>query len=189
MDDLTIINKCLSGDPDAFRHIVERHKDRVAGVIYSVTGNRSEVDDLAQEVFIKAYGSLRSFQFDSAFQTWLIRIAVNHSIDYIRRKKIVRFLSLDNLRTFFTRTAESESSDELPLRIERADIRKQVRRAVAKLKPEYRIALVLREFEEFSYREIAETLGISTAAVKSRLFRAREELKNILKPMIEQEQL
>jgi RNA polymerase sigma-70 factor, ECF subfamily len=189
MDDIAIVKRCVEGDAEAFRYIIERYKDKVAGVVYSIAGNRTDIEDLTQDVFIKAYNSLNSFRFDSAFNTWLYRIAANRAIDYVRRKKLVRFFSFDGFQNLFTGSENvggnkvgSTSPD-----IESAEIKDLVQWALTKLDADYRIPLVLREFEELSYKEIGETLDLSVPAVKSRIFRAREEMRKILNPILKQE--
>jgi RNA polymerase sigma-70 factor, ECF subfamily len=191
MEDTTIVKRCIEGDREVFRYIIDRYKDRVAGIIYSVTGNQSDIEDLTQEVFIKAYKSLNRFRFDSAFHTWLFRIAANRAIDYVRRKKLVRFLSLENMQEKITglgNIAQGKNHSLSP-EIERTETRELVQWALKKLNPDYRTPLVLREFEELSYKEIGEVLDLSVPAVKSRIFRGREELKKILYPILQPERI
>jgi RNA polymerase sigma-70 factor, ECF subfamily len=191
MDDITIVKQCVAGDAEAFRYIIERYKDRIAGVIYSITGQQTDIEDLTQEVFIKAYNSLNSFRFDSTFNTWLYRIAANRAIDYVRRKKLVRFFSLDTVQNVFTGSSRAGgiSVSGTSPDIENAEIKDLVQWALKKIDANYRIPLVLREFEELSYREIGETLNISVPAVKSRIFRAREEMRKILNPILKKENI
>lgn len=186
MDDFSLVRKCIEGDTDAYRHIVDRYKDLVARVIYSMIESKADVEDLSQEVFIKAYRSLPRFKFDSTLQTWLYRIAVNHAIDYIRKKKLTRILSLDGIDDWLLGRlrGSSYSSAKIPEDFNRREVKELVDWGLSKLSSEWKTILVLREIEGLHYEEIANVLEISIPAVKSRLFRARSELKKILTPAL-----
>ena len=169
------------GDERAFEELVRRYQRQVANVIYLTLGSRAEVDDLTQEVFLRVYRSLSRVEVTTSLFSWIYRIAVNIAIDELRRRKIKRTLSLD----FFSESSlEREKNIEDPTEpSERvlSDERKQkVMEAIKKLTPAHRAALVLREYEGLSYKEIAQTLNITEQAVKSRIFRSREELKKLL---------
>ena len=181
-DDFQLVEAFRKGDEKAFEEIVRRYQRQVANIIYLTLGSRDEVDDLSQEVFIRVYRSLGRFQFDASLYSWIYRIAVNLCIDEVRRKRIRRAVSLE----FFTeRRLEAEkrvkeralASDDV-LDDEK---KKTVVAALQKLSPVHRTVILLREYEDMSYEEIAKTLHISTQAVKSRIFRAREELRKLLK--------
>ncbi len=186
MDDFSLVRKCIEGDADAYRHIVDRYKDRIARVVYSMTESRSEVEDLTQEVFIKAYRSLPRFKFDSSLHTWLYRIAVNHTIDHLRKKKLAKFFSLDGLDEWLLgrMRGTSYADKKTPEDINRSEVKELVDWGLSKLSQEAKTILVLREYEGMGYEEIADVLEISVPAVKSRLFRARAELKKILMPAL-----
>ncbi len=186
MDDFSLVQKCIEGDTGAYRHIVDRYKEVVARVIFAMIESKAEVEDLTQEVFIKAYKSLPRFKFDSSLQTWLYRIAVNHSIDYLRKKKLARILSFDGLDDWLLGRLRgtSYSSPKIPEDINRAEVKELVAWGLSKLSSDSKTVLVLREFEGLRYEEIATVLEISVQAVKSRLFRARSELKKILTPAL-----
>jgi len=186
-DDLQLIEAAKAGDDAAFEELVRKYQRQVANVIYLTLGSRDDVEDLTQEVFIRVHRSLHRFEFDASIYAWIYRIAVNISIDEIRRRKIKRTLSLEYIsdavlhRETRTRTQEWPSDDVL--KNEKKEI---IQTAIRKLSPVHRVAIVLREYEGLSYEEIAETLNITTQAVKSRIFRAREELRKLLSEYFEE---
>ena len=166
----------MSGDTDAYAGIVRSTQAKVLGLCMSLLGNASEAEDAAQEIFIKAYQSLRSFQGGSSFSTWLYRIAANHCKDLLRKRSRQRTESLDALIETSGETVQKSwepASD--PIRnAEAADL---VEKLLSTLSPDERVILTLRETQGLSYQEIAQTLGCSLDAVKSRLRRAREALE------------
>jgi len=181
-DDFQLVEAFRKGDEKAFEEIVRRYQRQVANIIYLTLGNREEVDDLSQEVFIRVYRSLGRFQFDASLYSWIYRIVVNLCIDEVRRKKIRKAVSLE----FFTerrlegekRSKEHATASDDMLKEEKKRI---IVDALQRLSPVHRTVIVLREYEDMSYEEIAKTLHISAQAVKSRIFRAREELRKSLK--------
>jgi RNA polymerase sigma-70 factor (ECF subfamily) len=186
--DAELINASRQGDADAFGELVRRYQRAVANLIFLTLGDRNEVEDLTQEVFIRAYRSLGRFDEKSNFYSWLYRIAVNLCIDEIRRRKIRKLLSLDLMsEPLLEREKKAKEKDSAASANLMKEERKQmVLQALEKLSPLYRSALVLREYENMGYEEIAETLGISVQAVKSRIFRARQEMRNLLKDYFEE---
>ncbi len=180
-DDFTLIKSIQNGDHQAFELLVRRYQRQVANLIYMTMGNRDDVEDIAQEVFIRVYRSLPKFKFDASFFSWLYRITVNLCIDEIRKRKIRRVLSLDYL-TEDTLEKDRKNKDYSMASDSILTEEKQrvIQSALRRLKPEHREVLVLREYQDFSYNEIAETLGLRLEAVKSRIFRARREMKNLL---------
>jgi len=182
-DDFTLVRAFQAGDEKAFEELIRRYQRQVANIIYLTLGGREVVEDLSQEVFIRAYRSLAKFEFDASFYSWLYRIAVNLCIDEIRRRKIKRVFSLHSFSEEQVEEKQQLSgkiqtpSDSL-LESERKDV---ISRALRKLRPSHRSVLILREYEDLTYDEIAKTLRISLQAVKSRIFRAREEMRTLLK--------
>ena len=182
-DDLQLVRAFQAGDEKAFEELIRRYQRQVANIIYLTLGSKDVVEDLAQEAFIRVYRSLAKFEFDASFYSWLYRITVNLCIDEIRRRKIKRIFSFD----FFSEEKVEEKerpskrvqtpSDAL-LESEKKDV---VTTALQRLRPSHRSVLILREYEDLSYDEIAKTLKISVQAVKSRIFRAREEMRILLK--------
>jgi RNA polymerase sigma-70 factor (ECF subfamily) len=171
-DDFSLIKRFIDGDELVFSELLKRHKEKVRNIIYLTLSNTDGVDDIAQEVFITVYRHLRSFRFESQFTTWLYRITINKCKDHLRKKNIRSiFLPLKDDEPVF----ESINED--------TDIKHIVRNAIATLPDKLRIPLVLKDLEGFSYQEIADTMECEIGTVKSRIFRAREALKKILKPL------
>lgn len=181
LDDRSLALAFRNGDERAFEEIVRRYQRQVASILYLTLGSRKDVEDLTQDVFLRVHGSLGRVKVASSLFSWIYRIAVNIAIDEARRRRIRKFVSLD----FLTEPGRSDFEPEDPVRAsDRAlagEKREMVVAALQRLSPSHRAALVLREYEDLSYREIAETLGISEQAVKSRIFRAREELQKLLR--------
>jgi RNA polymerase sigma-70 factor (ECF subfamily) len=181
-DDFKLIESFRKGDEKAFEEIVRRYQRQVANIIYLTLGNREEVDDLSQEVFVRVFRSLNRFEFDSSLYSWIYRIAVNLCIDEIRKKKIRKLIPLDFLSEKKLegekRSKETTTGSDELLQNEKKEI---IRDALDKLSTIHRTVILLREYQDLSYGEIARTLRISPQAVKSRIFRAREELRELLK--------
>ena len=137
----------------------------------------NSVDDIAQDVFLTIYRNLNSFRFESQFTTWLYRVTVNKCKDYMRKIKI---------RNIFTPIKDAESKSDDSVSPESSDISGIVQNAIGKLPEKLRVPLLLKDIEGMSYQEIAETVQCEIGTVKSRIFRAREGLKNILKPYEEE---
>jgi RNA polymerase sigma-70 factor (ECF subfamily) len=171
-DDFSLIKRFIDGDELVFSELLKRHKEKVRNIIYITLSNTDGVDDIAQEVFITVYRHLKNFRFESQFTTWLYRITINKCKDHLRKKNIRSiFLPLKDEEPVF----ESINED--------TDIKHIVRNAIATLPDKLRIPLVLKDLEGFSYQEIADTMECEIGTVKSRIFRAREALKKILKPL------
>ncbi len=181
-DDFQLVEAFRRGEEKVFDEIVRRYQRQVANIIYLTLGSRAEVDDLSQDVFVRVYRSLDRFEFDSSLYSWIYRITVNLCIDEIRKKKIRKFIPLDflaekKLEDEKRTSAAATGSDQL-LQKEKSET---IRNALEKLSPVHRTVILLREYQDLSYGEIAKTLRISPQAVKSRIFRAREELRELLK--------
>ncbi|MCI0708411.1 MAG: sigma-70 family RNA polymerase sigma factor [Ignavibacteriae bacterium] len=181
-DDLQLVRSFQAGDEKAFETLVRRYQRQVANIIYLTMGDRADIEDLAQEAFLRVYKSLGRFEFDSSFYSWLYRIVVNLCIDEIRRRKIRRALSLD----FFTEDRLEKETKSIEPKTGLEDVlgkekKDTVLMALEKLSQEHKTVLVLREYNDMSYDEIAKVLGITPQAVKSRIFRARTELREFLK--------
>ncbi|HSP86969.1 MAG TPA: sigma-70 family RNA polymerase sigma factor, partial [Ignavibacteriaceae bacterium] len=156
--------------------IVHRHKEKVRNIIY-LTINRSEyVDDIAQDVFITVFKNLKHFRFESQFTTWLYRITVNKCKDHLRKMRI---------RSVFVPVVNSEDRGYNQIN-DNIDIPEIVRKSISKLPEKLRTPLLLKDIEGFSYQEIADTIQCEVGTIKSRIFRAREGLRNLLKPYEEE---
>ena len=173
MDDRALVKACLQGRREAFDLLVQRHQKRVYQLCYRFAGNHEDASDLAQDVFVRAYRALHSFKGQSAFGTWLYRIAVNVCLNRVNSRAFRRTTSVmpDHLDD------RSEPADALLLREERAA---EVRRAIAELPPKQRAALILRVYHELPHDQIAAIVGTSVGAVKANFFHALANLKKLL---------
>ena len=177
-----IIQRVLSGETEAFEALVLANQRKVYNLCLRMTGNPEDAEDLAQEAFVKAYQNLGSFKGESGFGPWLYRLASNVCIDHLRREKRREKSSLTYLDESGT-AAEIELPDERfspETSLERRQTEEHVQRGLSALTPEHRRILILREFSELSYDEIADALGLSAGTVKSRISRARLALSKIL---------
>ena len=176
MEEQKLIQKILSGDTDAYAQIVQSHQAKVLGLCTSLLGNVTQAEDAAQEIFIKAYQSLRAFRGDAAFSTWLYRISANHCKDLLRKRSREKTESLDVLMEESGDAFQKlvEPSSDPGAAFEAADL---IEKFLSSLSPDERIILTLREVQGLSYQEMARALGCSLDAVKSRLRRAREALE------------
>lgn len=172
-DDFSLIKRFIEGDESTFSVLVTRHKEKVRNIIFITISKPDLVDDIAQEVFLTVYKNLSKFRFESQFTTWLYRITVNKCKDYLRKIKI---------RNIFTPIKDSEAELSYTTAPENMDVKEIVQKAISKLPDKLRIPLLLKDIEGLSYQEIAESVQCEIGTVKSRIFRAREGLKNILKP-------
>ena len=194
--DEELVRQAASGRPDAFDELVARYQDRVFNVLTRMTGSAQDAEDLAQETFLKAYRALNSFRQGSKFYTWLFRIAVNTG--FSRRRQEGRRRAHEGARLEGTKDGSDDSeqwslenaalaverTDSDPVaRLEKEQLRARVREGLNEIDADYRAILILRDIDGMDYDGIAETLDISTAAVKSRLHRARLEMARILKDL------
>lgn len=181
-DDQSLVRAFQEGDEKAFEEVIRRYQRQVANVVFLTMGSRNDVEDLTQEVFLRVYKSIDKVNLELSLFSWIYRIALNLCIDELRRKKIKRMLSLDTSEESTSDHSlmlqdSSRASDDLMAH----EKKEQILDALRRLTPAHRTALVLREYEDMSYKEIADTLHITEQAVKSRIFRARDELKDLLK--------
>jgi RNA polymerase sigma-70 factor (ECF subfamily) len=180
--DEALITMFQAGDRSTYRVLVDRHRERVRNVVFSIFRDVDMVDDMAQEVFIKAYEALPNFRFESSFYTWLYRITVNKARDEMRKRKVKRFFSLD----LMTEQKEHHPALQTPAPTDMG-VADMVAHALDKLPEKFRLPVILKDIEGLSYDEIAEALECEVGTVKSRLSRARAMLRGILTPMMEAE--
>ena len=182
-----LVRRCISGDAAAWEEIVQRYHRRIYNICYRFTGSADDAQDLAQEVFIKMYRTLSSFDAErGAFMTWMTTLTRNLLVDHFRKTKHDRLTdSLD--------TTSSEHEDAMPLseqipdrgpapdsRVQSREARQTVHEALQKLSPELREAVILRDLQDMDYREIATVLRVPEGTVKSRINRGRGELARLL---------
>ncbi len=175
---------CQSGDRKAFQRLVRQYQEKVRGLVYSILSDPDTMDDLVQEIFIKVYTSINRFEHRSNLGTWIYRIAVNHCRDEIRRRRVRRFFSMEKME--LDPMEMSPTADKALLKKERIEL---VRWGLSKVSEKHRTIIVLRDFEDMSYEQIAEVLNLELGTVKSRLNRARLALKDVISPFWHQESL
>jgi RNA polymerase sigma-70 factor, ECF subfamily len=181
-DDQTLVRGAQRGDMAAFEELVARHRDKIYARAYSMMRNEEEAVDLSQEAWVKGWQRLRQFQGESSFGTWMTRIVINLCLDQLRKQKRQRTESIEGM--------DEESGGverQMPVvtvnptaGLERAELRQRIDRALGQLSYEHRTVLVLHEFEEMEYKQIAKTMGCSIGTVMSRLFYARRKLAALL---------
>jgi len=184
-EDKTLVGAAQRGDVSAFEELVARHRDKVYSRAFSITRQEQEALDVSQEAWIKAWQRLGQFQQESSFTTWVTRIVINLSLDQLRRQKRLSAQSVEEL------DAESGGVErQMPIVVgnptaglERAELRRRIDEALGRLSVEHRTALVLLEFEELEYKEIAKRMKCSLGTVMSRIFYARRKLASLLRDL------
>lgn len=183
-EDEQLVEEALGGNALSFQLLVERYQERVFALARHYTKSPVEVEDIAQDTFLKAYRRLDSFQRQSSFSTWLYRIAVNTALDFLKRtgRSPVQAVEDPELSAAATQgRAGSGSTLATPdANLRREELARITQRVLEELPEIFRTVLVLREFEDMPYQEMAEVLGISIGTVESRLFRARARFKEAL---------
>jgi RNA polymerase sigma-70 factor (ECF subfamily) len=190
VSELDLVRRCQAGDTEAFDELVTRYRTRVFGMIYNMVHSEQDAWDLAQDTFVKAWKSIERFRGHSSFYTWIYRIVMNVTIDWLRKKKVKgggpEFDDAVQLKEIDPASKTVPKADALPYQtMERGEIRARIESAIAQLSPEHRAVILMKEIEEMQYHEIAETLGCSIGTVMSRLFYARKKLQNLLKDVYE----
>jgi RNA polymerase sigma-70 factor (ECF subfamily) len=186
MQENQIVKLAQQGDQEAFSMLVRAYQNKVFGLAVNSVHNRETADDLAQEIFLKAYLSLPRFRFESEFGTWLYQIAINHIRDYLRKhKKEERDLRLEDI------PEPGLPEEEVSLRMaEKQEEKRQkalLKQKLEEMPEKYRLILSLRDIQGLSYEEIGKILKLSPGTVDSRLYRARRLLRKKLAPLLSQE--
>jgi len=180
--DLDLVRQAQQGDVDAYEQLVARHRDRIYSRAFSMMRNEEDALDLSQEAWIKGWQRLEQFQGESSFATWMTRIVINLSLDLMRKQKRHPAASIEEM-------AEESGGVEQQMPaaafnptegLEREELRRRIDAALAKLSEDHRTVLVLHEFEELEYKEIAERMQCSIGTVMSRLFYARRRMASLL---------
>jgi RNA polymerase sigma-70 factor (ECF subfamily) len=190
VSDLDLVTRCQAGDAAAFDELVARYRTRVFGMIYNMVHSEQDAWDLAQDSFVKAWKSIKRFRGRSSFFTWIYRIVMNVTIDWLRKKQIKgggnEFDDTIQLRQIDPASRTVPKSEALPHEImERGEIRARIDKAIAQLSPEQRAVILMKEIDDMQYHEIAEALGCSIGTVMSRLFYARKKLQTLLRDVYE----
>lgn len=174
-----LILAARKGSQDAFREIVDRHHARLYEVVFRIVRNRADAEEVTQETFLRAYRNLDRFAFDSALYTWLYRIAVNAAVDLAKRRKRKAHLSLDHEEASLAAAIPAHGPTP-SAGGEREEMVALVREGIDALPEPFRSILVMREYGDLSYEQLAETLEVPKGTVESRLFRARMRLRDWL---------
>jgi len=189
-DDLEQVALCKRGDADAFEVLVRKHQKQMLNIAYRIVGSYEEACEAVQDAFLAAYRNIRTFEEKSRFSTWLCTIVMNVSRNRLRKLRgteAAAATSCDSCDcadgTFPVREPVSLEPSALE-RLERKEIQERVRRCISVIAPEFREVLVLRDIHGFSYGEIGGMLSLAEGTVKSRLFRARDSLRECLKRLL-----
>ncbi len=177
--DASLVREVLAGNQASFQLLVERYQARLFGLTRHYTRNAVEIEDIVQDTFLKAYSRLPSFQHQSSFYTWLYRIATNTILDFLKRKGRSPIHAVEDPEAA-TLEAPGQGIVRPDARLEREEIVEITHEVLRELPEIFRTVLIMREFEDLAYQEIADTLGISIGTVESRLFRARARFKQKL---------
>jgi RNA polymerase sigma-70 factor (ECF subfamily) len=182
-DELALVHAAKAGDVSAFEQLVKRYDRNVFRIAQHITQNREDAEDVVQDAFLKAYGNLEQFQENSKFYTWLVRIAVNESLMKLRRRRTDKTVSLDQEIETEEDTMPREVADWSPnpeQLYKQGELKEILTKTINGLPASFRTVFVLRDVEGLSTEETAEALGLSIPAVKSRLLRARLQLRERL---------
>src|SRR5216684_6120262 len=178
-----LVKRARRGDLPAYDDLIRRYQERIYATIYHMTSNHEDANDLAQETFIKAFRALKSFKGGSSFYTWVYRIAVNKTINFLKQRKNKAHLSLDDLDFNAERDPDLVAliSEKTPRReINLAELHEKLNEAMQKLSETHRLVVTLHDVQGLSHEEIAEIMECNIGTVRSRLFYARQQLQGYL---------
>jgi RNA polymerase sigma-70 factor, ECF subfamily len=183
-DDHRLIADCLKGETAAFGELVRRYQDRLFNTVFRLVDSAEDAQDVVQEAFLHAYQSLDRFKGDAQFFTWLYRIAVNSAISLKRKQRTVVSLHVDREGQGGVPEPHDVSERSQPdLALERADEERRIQTALNRISPEHRAVLILKDLEDQKYETMAEILQVPIGTIRSRLHRARLELRDVLEKM------
>ncbi|HEV3119751.1 MAG TPA: sigma-70 family RNA polymerase sigma factor [Gemmataceae bacterium] len=182
-DDHRLIAECLQGRTAAFGELVRRYQDRLYNTIVRLVGNAEDAQDVVQDAFVNAYQSLGNFKGDSQFFTWLYRIAVNTAISLKRKQRVVYSLRGGHAEDGGSEPVDNSDFSRPEHALEKTEQERRIQEALNRLSPEHRTVLVLKDIDGQKYEAMAETLGVPIGTIRSRLHRARIELREILERM------
>jgi RNA polymerase sigma-70 factor, ECF subfamily len=186
--DAAVVAQVLAGDRDAFRVLVERHSRSIFRVVYRMTGNQQDAEELVQETFLRAYKSLERFELRANFSTWLYRIAVNRTLDFLNARKT----QMQNKETYqITDNPDTDEGNQVQIAaaapgpdrlLLSAEMKRRIAGALGLLTPAERVAFTMRHMEGRSIEEISQALNLKVSAAKNSVFRAVQKLRQQLEP-------
>ena len=182
-DDETLVARVQDGDLSAYDYLVQRYKERLYATVYHMTSNHEDANDLVQDAFIKAYKSIKSFKRESSFYTWIYRIAVNRTINHLKRGKNRQYFSLDDIDTQIQNDPDFvELLSYITPRREVAltELQEKLNGALQKLSESHRAVVVMHDVQGLTHADIAKAIHCSEGTVRSRLFYARQQLQGLL---------
>jgi RNA polymerase sigma-70 factor (ECF subfamily) len=183
VEDLVLVQQAQQGDISAYDELVRRYQERIYSTVYHMTSNHEDAVDLAQETFIKGFQALRSFKGDSSFYTWVYRIAVNKTINFLKSRKNKTHLSLNDLDFNAEHNPDLVAliSDRTPRRdAGLTELQEKLNAAMQKLSPSHRLAVTLHDIQGLPHEDIARIMDCNVGTVRSRLFYARQQLQAYL---------
>ncbi len=182
-DEMELVTRARKGDLAAYDDLVRRYQERIYATVYHMTANHEDANDLAQEAFIKAFHALKSFKGGSSFYTWVYRIAVNKTINFLKQRKNKALMSLNDLDLNAEHDPDLVAlvSDKTPRReINLAELQERLNAALQKLSEPHRLVVTLHDVQGLSHEEIAKIMDCNIGTVRSRLFYARQQLQAYL---------
>ena len=179
-DDPRLITECLQGRTAAFGELVCRYQDRLFNTVYRLLDNAEDAQDVVQEAFLSAYQSLNSFKGDSLFFTWLYRIAINTAISLKRKQRVAVSISAGYEDGRVAEPVDVSEYGQPGHALEKAEEERRIQRALNRLSPEHRAVLIMKDMEGHKYEMMAEVLQVPIGTIRSRLHRARVELREVL---------
>ncbi len=186
LEDRRLIDLALQGNEKAYEDLLAKYRNLVFSIMFKMVRNTQEAEDLTQEAFMKAFGSLETFNEEFAFSTWLMKIASNNCIDFLRRRKL-RTYSIHEPIQFKDERIEIDIPDQEPSperSLIQSERKRMIEDAINELPDRYRYVIILRHREDKSYEEISEILNLPLGTVKAQIFRAREILNRKLRSML-----
>jgi len=182
-DDQQLVKRAQGGHLEAYDELIRRYQERIYATIYHMTANHEDANDLAQETFIKAYQALKSFKGDSSFFTWVYRIAVNKTINFLKQRKNKTHMSLNDLDFNAEHDPDLVAlvSEKTPRReVNLIELQEKLNGAMQKLSEIHRLVVTLHDVQGLSHEDISKIMGCNTGTVRSRLFYARQQLQAYL---------
>lgn len=182
-EDLALVKRAIDGDASAFDVLIRKYQERIYATVYHMTSNHEDANDLTQETFIKAYSALKTFKGDAAFYTWIYRIAVNKTINFLKQRRNKVHMSLNDLDLNAEHNPDLVAlvSDKTPRRdVGLAELQEKLNEAMQNLSEPHRLVVTLHDIQGLSHEEIGKIMDCNVGTVRSRLFYARQQLQGYL---------